>query len=321
MKKIVFLCLFFCGFLIAKDLEQIYLQSGVQAVVEELEKNLKTKEYWDKFLANKDLRYGYYDEDIFITVVDKTAKKLDLLFYSDGNLTDKFSQNIITGLMGDKEKQGDLKTPVGVYDITRRFDPGDPYYGPVAFSLSYPNLYDKLRDKTGNGIWIHGFPKNGEDRMDENSTRGCVVLKNDYLLQYEKIIQDNGGVVLINENGKVVANNQDIALILAQIFAWKHAWDKSDLNTYLDFYDSSFRRFDGMRIKEFSAMKRNIFSKQEEKIIKFSNFHITPYPSEEKQRFRVTFTENYATKSYKFDGTKTLIVKLENQKMKILAER
>ena len=75
---------------------------------------------------------------------------------------------------GDKLKQGDRKTPEGVYFIVEKIkyalDPVE--YGTQAYATDYPNPVDKLRGKTGSGIWIHskGYPIAGK------TTRGCLAV-------------------------------------------------------------------------------------------------------------------------------------------------
>lgn len=321
MKKILFALFLALFSLEAKTLEEIYLEDGINAVRDAIEGNLQNKKYWAKILDGKELKYGYYDTRTFVTVVDKEGKNLELLEYEDGKLSSKFKKDkIITGLMGDKLKEGDLKTPVGAYHITRHFKPSDGYYGPAAFSLNYPNLYDALRKRDGGGIWIHGLPFDGE-RVDTEKTKGCVVFHNDDLLKYEKIVGDKGGVVLINEKGMTKAKNEQIAAIFAQLFAWKHAWTISDVNAYLGFYDKEFMRFDGQKYDTFAKMKRDIFAKKESKFINFSKFKIIPYPStKEGAFFKISFYEKYHTNNYKFDGEKTLYVRLDGDKMRILVE-
>lgn len=76
---------------------------------------------------------------------------------------------------GDKEKQGDLRTPEGIYFITRKITQQLDFleYGPHAFALNYPNPVDRIRRKTGGGIWLHskGRPIAGLQ------TRGCLALE------------------------------------------------------------------------------------------------------------------------------------------------
>lgn len=321
MKKIVF-CLCCCLTIsFSKSLEEIYLENGLEAVGKAIESKIQSKSYWENRLKDKDVEYGYYDYNTFIINVDKKGKKFYFDEYKDNKIIQKSTQDALTGLMGEKLKEGDLKTPIGVYQITKRFTPSDEYYGPVAFNLSYPNIYDKVRKRTGSGIWIHGFPLSGDIREDVYKTKGCVVLKNNLLLQFEKNIKDKGGFVLINEDGILKATDEQIADIFAELYRWKKAWTNSDIKDYLDFYDSNFTRFDGMKLDKFVSTKTRIFAKKENKFIKFSNFSITPYPTTEKGKFfRIAFYENYKTPTYNFDGKKTLYVKLVGDKMKILVE-
>lgn len=292
-----------------------------QAMEQSDTKNLQNKTHWQQALNGKDLRFGYYDNAVLITFIDKTAKSLELFYYDNGVLSSKFSNQVITGLMGEKLKEGDLKTPVGAYVITKHFKPSDPYLGPVAFSLNYPNLYDIFRKRTGSGIWIHGYPLNGE-RTDNLKTRGCVALENNRLFEYEKIVNDDKAVVIISQNGVPKANAAQIASIFAEIFTWQKAWRDSDIKAYLSFYDKNFRRYNGQNYKAFVKQKRAIFARKEKKLIKFTNFSITPYPSSDKDEiFKVSFIQNYQSKSHKFNGQKILYLKLFDDKIKILTEK
>lgn len=317
MKILIFALVFTLSFMQAKNPEQNSTKSDESAQIS----SLQSKQHWEQILNGKDLKFGYYDKAILITFIDKTAKSLELFYYDNGVLTSKFSNQVITGLMGEKLKEGDLKTPVGAYIITRHFKPSDPYLGPVAFSLNYPNLYDILRKRTGSGIWIHGYPMNGE-RTDTLKTRACVALENDRLFEYEKIVNDNAGVVIISQKGAPNANKAQIASILAEIFAWQKAWQNNDIKAYLSFYDKNFKFYNGQNYKAFAKKKRAIFAKKEQKSITFTDFSITPYPSSDKgELFRVSFNENYKTKSHKFKGKKILYLRLNADKIKILTEK
>lgn len=323
MRKLflIFFVLFTWAF--GLDLEKLYLEKGILAVQKAIESNLQSASYWEEKLQNEDLKYGYYDSKILLTLVDKTDKKLTLFSYENGTLGELKDFSVLTGLMDEKLVEGDLKTPSGVYEITRKFEPSDSYYGPVAFALSYPNLYDKARNRTGGGIWIHGYPKEGDPRIDSLKTKGCVVMKNPLLKEYEDLIsKDKNSIVIISEKGAPHATNKQISQIFAQIFKWKNAWAVSDVDSYLSFYDEDFKRFDGMDLANFKAMKERIFSRNENKFIQLTDFSITPYPSsKDGAYFRVNCFEKYKTQNYKFNGPKTLYIKLSDSgKMKILVE-
>ena len=320
MKKIIFFFIALSPWLFAQNYEEIYLKNGSAAVIDAIEKNILSKDYWLKKLEGKDVRYGYYDNEILLSVVDKTKKKLEVISYNGGITKKLFSSSVIVGKNGDKLLEGDLKTPVGVYQLTRRFTPNDRYLGPLAFSLSYPNLLDKLAKRNGGGIWIHGYPLDGQ-RTDELKTKGCVAMQNDTLMKFDDIVDHKKTLAFIYEDKRPEASAKDIAVIISGLLGWKKTWSESDIENYLKFYDKNFERYDGMSLEKFKSMKRAIFSKKEKKRISFSNFLITPYPNLKNDRlFRVSFYEDYVSDTHKFAGQKTLYVKLYNDDMKIFIE-
>ncbi|ELU2869678.1 murein L,D-transpeptidase, partial [Campylobacter coli] len=300
LKKILafyFICISALG---ASDLVKIYLNQGLDAVGVAIEKELTNKDFWLDEIGDRNISLGYYDDDVAIVLTNKTDKILRVYSYSDGKIKQDFEQKaIITGLMGDKQVEGDLKTPVGFYELGRKFNPGDPYYGPFAFATTYPNLLDKVQGKTGGGIWIHGYPLDGT-RLDEFKTRGCIALFNENLEEFAKVVQDKKVFAMTEEKEKVRAKKEDIAALLADLFAWKLAWTDSDINTYLNFYDEKqFKRFDKMKFEQFASMKKSIFSRKEDKKIKFSDINISPYPNVENETmYRISFYEDYYTKNY-----------------------
>ncbi|EKP0553299.1 murein L,D-transpeptidase, partial [Campylobacter coli] len=280
LKKILafyFICISALG---ASDLVKIYLNQGLDAVGVAIEKELTNKDFWLDEIGDRNISLGYYNDDVAIVLTNKTDKILRVYSYSDGKIKQDFEQKaIITGLMGDKQVEGDLKTPVGFYELGRKFNPGDPYYGPFAFATTYPNLLDKVQGKTGGGIWIHGYPLDGT-RLDEFKTRGCIALFNENLEEFAKVVQDKKVFAMTEEKEKVRAKKEDIAALLADLFTWKLAWTDSDINTYLNFYDEKqFKRFDKMKFEQFASMKKSIFSRKEDKKIKFSDINISPYPN------------------------------------------
>ncbi|EJA3463218.1 murein L,D-transpeptidase [Campylobacter jejuni] len=324
LKRLALLITLSSLMLYASDLVKIYLNQGLDAVGVAIEKELTQKDFWLSEIGDKNISLGYYDDNVAIVLTNKTDKILRVYSYEDGKIRKDFKQKeIITGLMGDKKIEGDLKTPVGFYELGRKFNPGDPYYGPFAFATTYPNLLDKVQGKTGGGIWIHGYPLDGS-RLDEFKTRGCIALFNNNLEKFAQVVQDKKVFVMTEEKEKIRAKKDQIASLLADLFTWKLAWTNSDTNTYLSFYDEQeFKRFDKMKFEQFASMKKSIFSRKEDKKIKFSDINISPYPNlENETMYRISFYEDYYTKNYQFRGDKILYVKIDSKgKMKILAEQ
>ncbi len=301
------------------DLVDIYRSQGLDAVKNQLEKELTKETYWQEYLSDKNVDYGYYESKKYVILAQKDAKEIALYKVDRGNYDLVLRDSVIVGEKeGDKQIEGDLKTPTGAYELTNKLTKLDQFYGPLALVTNYPNTFDKTLNKKGHGIWIHGMPLN-EDR--EEYTKGCIALDNPRLKELDKNIEFNKSILLISEDTIKKASKEDISLILASIFKWREAWKKSDINEYLKFYSESFKRHDGMSINQFKKYKKRIFSKKEKKKIEFSNINIFPYPNSlNKQMFKVLMHEDYRTKYYTFVGKKELYIELKDNKIEILAE-
>lgn len=79
----------------------------------------------------------------------------------------------------DKSKQGDKKTPLGVYHVTDNLPRAklNDFYGSGAYPINYPNEWDRREGRNGHGIWLHGTPSDTYSRPPRASD-GCVVLTN-----------------------------------------------------------------------------------------------------------------------------------------------
>ncbi|CCF80191.1 conserved hypothetical secreted protein [Helicobacter bizzozeronii CCUG 35545] len=89
-------------------------------------------------------------------------------------------------------------------------------------------------------------------------------------------------------------------MVLSSLYAWRLAWAKNDLASYLEFYASSFRHANGMDFKAYQRFKTKIFAKNENKTIRFSQINVTPYPNnEDRSLFRVAFMQTYEAYKHK----------------------
>ena len=318
MKYITFILLFTSILFSNSTLVDIYRAQGINAVEKILNQSLSKKTYWDKFLANKDVSNGYYESINNILVCSKDMQNISIYDAKQNNKL-VYSSKVITGeKKGNKQKEGDLKTPIGAYKLTKKLTKVDPFYGPLALVTSYPNKFDKSKKKTGSGIWIHGVP---EDKKRDPFTKGCIALDNDNLRELYKKIDMKKSLLIIKENSKSIIKKDEISNILAQLFSWKQAWGESNLEKYLSFYSKEFKKSDGSGIKNFKRYKKRVFAKNEEKTIIFSKINIIPYPNDlNKNIFKITLFEKYHTKSYRFIGNKELYLELINNKIKILFE-
>lgn len=320
MFRLLFLISFlFTTNIFANKLIDLYRLEGITAVELELEKQLSKKDYWQETLKNYDTKFGYLESKKYILHSNKKEKKLFLYENKNMKLSKLFEDDVIIGeIEGDKYLEGDKKTPIGVYDLTKKRSNLDQFYGPFALVTSYPNNFDKSQNKKGHGIWIHGMPLNG-DR--EEYTRGCIALNNENLLDLESKIDLEDAVLITSEEDFIEATKDELATILSSINKWKLTWKYSQINEYLSFYSNEFKRYNGMQIEEFSKYKKRVFSKDEDKIIRFSNINIYVYPNSlNKRLFKVFMNQYYKSDTLKFIGNKELIIELVDGKMKILFE-
>jgi len=322
--KVFFLTLvlntFFALNLLGDDIVTEYRLNGIAGIAKSLDKALTEKSYWQEHLRDKGTSFGYIESYPNILVCNKAESTLTLYRKDLNNsYSVKKKYSAYTGkVKGDKYKEGDLKTPVGIYNITKKISQVDSFYGPMAFVTSYPNIYDRYQGKNGSGIWIHGLPT--EQERDE-FTKGCIAINNQSIECLDRNI-DISKTLLVISAEEVYKNvsKEKLSELLSQLYTWRYTWIYNKLEDYLDFYADGFRRFDGMNKTRFSRYKSRIFSKNEEKTIHFSDINIVPYPNLE-ETYKITFKEAYQSNSFTFVGNKILIVKLVENKLKIITEQ
>ncbi|NPA74170.1 MAG: L,D-transpeptidase family protein, partial [Epsilonproteobacteria bacterium] len=254
MRRVFYLILLSLSLLNAENFIDLYRHKGIESVKNRFDALLKDPKYWSDYLKDYDVSLGYYESGKNVILCDKKDKILEVYDISSGKIERSFKSSVLVGKNGEKKKEGDLITPVGVYTIVSTFVPQDTFYGPVAFALSYPNLFDKLAGRNGHGIWIHGYPLKNDKRPD--ITKGCLVMKNDKIKNLKEILKPKKTYVIIAENRLKKANKEEIAKILSFLYRWKDSWAKSDINRYLSFYSKEFKRFDGKDFESFAKMKK-----------------------------------------------------------------
>lgn len=104
---------------------------------------------------------------------------------------------------GDKEYEGDKRTPEGTYTLDYVKE-NSTYYR--AFHISYPNSEDiaharSLGKKPGGMIMIHGQPKNDSEYHDSvqrsDWTNGCIAILNPEIDEFISLV-DPGTPITIN---------------------------------------------------------------------------------------------------------------------------
>lgn len=118
----------------------------------------------------------YTGPEITQVLVDKSERRMYLL---NGNKTvKKFKIDLGFGPTGHKTKQGDGRTPEGLYFIDRNND-NSRYF--LSLGINYPNAKDIARAKAagvdpGGDIFIHGGPRYKGERGKRDWTAGCIAV-------------------------------------------------------------------------------------------------------------------------------------------------
>ena len=143
-----------------------------------------------------------------------------------------------------KTAEGDQRTPLGVYYITSNLDPKSlkDFYGSGALPISYPNMLDSKRGKTGGGIWLHGTPPNQFSRAPQ-ATDGCVVLANPDLQHIIRTVEVRTTPVVIATQLNWVASQSARAESKPfedALLGWRNAKTSGNLQQVLTYYTPDF---------------------------------------------------------------------------------
>ncbi len=115
-------------------------------------------------------------------VVEKDERKLHLL--KDGERIRTFDIALGVAPVGDKEKEGDQKTPEGSYMLDDR-NPDSDYF--LSIHISYPSERERNQASAkgldpGGAIMIHGQPNvptySAAYYRKEDWTNGCIAVSN-----------------------------------------------------------------------------------------------------------------------------------------------
>jgi hypothetical protein len=140
----------------------------------------------------------------YIILVDASISRAYLLRNKNGEPVWENDFFITVGQSGvGKDKEGDLKTPLGLYTIGDEVPKKNltPFYGLGALKLNFPNPYDKFQQKSGSGIWLHGVPAEVYNRPAKAS-EGCIVFTNTDLKYLLKLAKANRINVLVSPSVK-----------------------------------------------------------------------------------------------------------------------
>ena len=232
----------------------------------------------------------------YAVVVDTNKSRLYLYKNDNGEPRYVTDYYISSGLKGsDKLKEGDQRTPIGVYIVVDNLPKAKltDFYGAGAYPISYPNEWDKRLGKNGHGIWLHGVPRDTYSRPPRASN-GCVVLTNEDLRAVEKYLQVGHTPVIISNDvawidRKAWSNQRDG--ILRDIETWRSDWESRNAERYLTHYAQNFTN-ERQDLAAWAAQKRAVNAGKTAVKVQLSNLSVYRYPGKDNM-IVVTFDQDY----------------------------
>ena len=204
---------------------------------------------------------------------------------------------VTIGKLGtEKLSAGDQRTPIGVYFVKTELPKNKlaDMYGSAAYPLSYPNEWDRKNGHTGQGIWLHGTPKDTYSRPPRASN-GCVVLTNDDLKKLAPYLQIGITPVIIT-NQMDWSNEQDRSErdeLQRAVEQWRKDWASLDTGGYLKHYSRNFSS-GNMNYAAWAKQKQQVNSAKSWIKVNVSNISMFTYP-EQPDMVVVNFEQDYSS--------------------------
>jgi len=126
-------------------------------------------------------------------VIVKSERTMALL--SEGQVVKTYKVALGTAPVGRKERQGDHKTPEGLYVIDSKNAKSQFH---LSLHISYPNAEDRARARRmgvspGGAIMIHGLPREfacmGALHRQTDWTDGCVAVTNEEIEEIWELVR------------------------------------------------------------------------------------------------------------------------------------
>ena len=196
----------------------------------------------------------------------------------------------------EKTREGDQKTPVGVYHVTANLPRKKltDFYGAGAFPINYPNEWDRRQGRGGYGIWLHGVPSDVYARPPRASD-GCLVLSNPDLESVGRHLQVGLTPVIIADEiewSDAAAIENERAALAAAVEQWRADWQSRDTERYLTHYSSRFASREGQNYEAWATHKRTVNNAKRWIKVGVSRVAMFRYPRE-RDFVVVTFDQDY----------------------------
>ena len=222
----------------------------------------------------------------------------------------------------EKLREGDKKTPVGVYHVVSQLpkDKLTDFYGSGAYPISYPNEWDQMRGRDGHGIWLHGTPRDTYSRPPRASD-GCIVLTNQDLEALAARLQIGSTPIVIADSidwakpEEVESLRSDLA---SSIENWRRDWESRNTDAYLRHYARKFTS-NGLSLAQWSAQKHQVNAAKSWIKVGVSDLSLLLYPGKEEMAV-ATFEQDYASSNLSNRMMKRQYWIRENNKWRIVFE-
>ena len=234
-------------------------------------------------------------------VVDVPAARLYVFAHEDGKLTRIGDQYVSSGKNGARKlREGDQRTPVGVYFVTGKISPATlpDFYGSGALPINYPNEWDMRLGRTGYGIWIHGVPTDTYSRAPMASD-GCIAVSNSDLESLLGLASITNVPVIITDGVRWVqkdAAEPQRREVTGMLESWRRDWESMDFDRYANHYSRAFVS-DGMGRVAWLNKKRRINARKSFIKVEFDNVSVFSYPGES-NLLVVTFDQDYRSSNF-----------------------
>lgn len=239
----------------------------------------------------------------YVLVADLTAGRLYVYANNGGRPQLVRDYYLTMGSQGfGKQVEGDNKTPIGVYRVTRHIEGKalPDLYGKGAFPVDYPNVYDRYLGRTGYGIWLHGTPSDTYARAPWSS-EGCFVLSNDDWLDVAQFVDVSAHTpVLLSEQidwlDQRAAQAQQVAL-LAVLARWEQDWEAIDTDALIAHYSAEKFNLGRGDFAQWAARKKQVNLGKTDIDLELNIHSLFLYPGKEPM-FEVTFTQHYTSNNF-----------------------
>ena len=259
-----------------------------------------------------------------VLIADTESATLHRFGRSESGIVNIEQRYISIGQNGvGKQRAWDRKTPLGVYFITERLETSNlaAKYGVAAYPLDYPNAWDKHKQRTGDGIWLHGVDANGSTRPPRD-TDGCLALPNEELLSLRDTLQPLTTPVIVARElswstpDEVEELRTEFHIALEM---WRQSLEASDAQAYLSLYSEDFRHR-GMDKAKWSSYRAGVFASREFESVSLDDILLIADP-EEPGLFLSRFTQEFVTNGSTVRTTKRLYwLRSDDRTWQIVAE-